>query len=64
MKKQCFACNVNISKDEIGLNQKLIGRNIEKYFCLECLSDYLEVTTDELVDKVQEFKEQGCMLFI
>lgn len=60
----CFACGkAKLSKTEIGLNKKLLGRTVKKYFCLECLSDYLEITTDELLAKVEEFKEQGCKLF-
>jgi len=30
---------------------------------LICLADYLEVTPNELLDKVEEFKQQGCSLF-
>jgi len=61
--KKCFVCNSNVMNDIVALNKKLIGRNVEKICCLDCLSDYLEVTPDELLDKVQEFKEQGCSLF-
>jgi len=63
--KDCYACGKEeISKNEIGLNKKLLGRNIIKYFCIDCLASYLEITTDELLDKVKEFKSQGCKLFI
>jgi len=61
--KQCFVCNSNVIKDIESLNKKLIGRKIEKFFCLSCLAEYLEVTPEKLLDKVQEFKDQGCSLF-
>lgn len=32
-------------------------------FCLSCLAEQLEVTEEELVDKINEFKEEGCKLF-
>lgn len=63
-KKVCFVCDKdNLNKNEVGLNQKLLGRKVERFYCLDCLADYLEVTTDELLAKVEEFKEQGCKLF-
>jgi hypothetical protein len=52
-----------VPKDIFGLNKKLLGCNVEKFFCLICLADYLEVTPNELLDKVEEFKQQGCSLF-
>lgn len=65
MKKQtCKLCYKSpLSKDEIGINKKMLGNNVNSFFCLECLSDYLECTKEELLDKIQEFKEEGCTLF-
>lgn len=60
----CFVCGKKqLSKDEIGLNMKMLGRKVNQFFCFECLSEYLEVTKEELLAKVEEFKEQGCTLF-
>ena len=62
--KTCYVCGKNpLSKDEIGLTKKLIFEKTQKYYCLDCLADYLEVTTDELSAKIDEFKEEGCRLF-
>ena len=66
MKKQsekCFVCNSNVVSDIEALNKKLFGRKVEKFFCLVCLAEYLEVTSEELLDRIQDFKEQGCSLF-
>ena len=52
-----------MSKDEIGLNKKLLGRKIVRFYCLSCLANYLEITPEELLAKVEEFKMQGCELF-
>ena len=63
-KKNCYVCGEKIlDKDEIGLNKKLLGRKIARFYCLNCLAEYLEVTPDELLAKVEEFKAQGCKLF-
>ncbi len=62
--KKCYVCGKKcLTRNEIGLNKKLLGRNIDKFFCIECLADYLEVTVDELLDRIEEFKSQGCTLF-
>lgn len=60
----CFACGKKpLSKDEVGINKKMLGREIKQFCCLDCFAEYLGVTTDELLAKIEEFKEQGCTLF-
>ena len=60
----CDICGKkNLSKDEIGLNKKMLGRDIKQFHCLDCFAEYLGVTTEELLAKIEEFKEQGCLLF-
>ena len=61
MCKLCF--KTPLSKDEIGINKKLLGNNVDSFFCLNCLADYLECTEEELLDKISEFKDEGCTLF-
>lgn len=31
---------------------------------MDCLAEYLGVTVEDLMDKIEEFKEQGCKLFV
>lgn len=60
----CTACGKsNLEKDTIGINKKLLGSDIVYFFCMECLAEYLSVTVDDLYEKIEEFKEQGCTLF-
>lgn len=62
--KNCYVCGKNpLSKDEVGLTKKLISKKSPTFYCLSCLADYLEVTPEELLAKVEEFKEEGCALF-
>ena len=62
--KTCYVCGKeNLSKDEIGLTKKLIDKKTMNFYCIDCLAEYLEVTTEELLDKIEEFKEEGCSLF-
>lgn len=63
-RKTCYVCGKSpLSKDEIGLTKKLIDKKTINFYCIDCLAEYLEVTTEELLDKIEEFKEEGCTLF-
>lgn len=63
-KKNCYICGKEaLSKNEVGLTQKLIDRGSKRFYCLDCLAEYLEVDTEFLLTKIEEFKEQGCKLF-
>lgn len=61
--KKCYICGNKISKNEIGLTKKLIKKDTNQYYCLSCLAEQLEVSTEELEDKIEEFKDEGCKLF-
>ena len=61
---ECYVCGKSpLSKNEIGLTKKLLGKKAEKFYCIDCLAERLEVTTDELLAKIEEFKSEGCKLF-
>lgn len=62
--KSCYVCGKNpLNKDEIGLTKKLIDKKSAIFYCISCLADYLEVTSEELLAKLEEFKDEGCILF-
>lgn len=62
--KKCYVCGKkHLSKDEVGLTKKLIDKKTTIFYCFSCLAEQLEVTEDELLAKVQEFKDEGCILF-
>jgi len=54
----CHLCGNKLQKDHIALNKKLLSRNINKYFCLNCAADYIGSTVDDLLVKIEEFKEK------
>lgn len=63
-KKNCYVCGKEaLSKNEIGLTKKLLDKKANRFYCLNCLADYLEVDAAFLLAKVEEFQEQGCRLF-
>ncbi|MCD8049831.1 MAG: hypothetical protein LUG52_09645 [Clostridia bacterium] len=63
--KKCYVCGKTpLTKDEIGITKKIIDKNTRLFYCLPCLAEYLEVTEEELLAKIEEFKEEGCKLFM
>ena len=63
--KECQYCYSELSRDEIGLNKKLFDAETKrgKYSCVQCMSEILEVSIDDLYAKIEEFKAEGCKLF-
>ena len=63
-KKICCDCGKTVKKDEVALTQKLIDPDAEEFYCLPCMAEYIGCTEEDLKVKIQEFKEQGCTLFL
>jgi hypothetical protein len=61
--ERCFGCGCEVDHDAAGLNKKLLGENVSKFFCLPCLAENLGVSVEDLLAKIEEFKAQGCKLF-
>lgn len=62
--EKCYVCGKeNLSKNEVGIVKKMIDKKSTVFYCLPCLAEYFEVTEDELIAKIEEFKEEGCTLF-
>ena len=66
MKKKaiCVDCGKPITKDEVALSRKLIDPDTEDLYCLSCMAENFGCTEEDLEIKIQEFKEQGCTLFL
>lgn len=63
-KRSCIACGKSpLEKNEVGICKKLLGEKTEAFYCLPCLADFLEVEEQDILDKIEEFKEEGCKLF-
>lgn len=59
--KSCY--KAPLTKDETGLCIKLLGDDDDGYLCIDCLAAYLDCTIEDLQEKVEEFKDEGCELF-
>lgn len=60
----CISCHKRISeRDVLAVNMKLMGEEVWQFYCLDCLASMLDCTVQDILDKVEEFKSQGCKLF-
>lgn len=66
MAETCCCCcsKVNLSRNEVGITKKLLGEKSTQFYCLSCLANYLGASEQDILDKIQEFKENGCKLFV
>ncbi|MDR0751894.1 MAG: hypothetical protein LBF12_04855 [Christensenellaceae bacterium] len=64
--KRCVHCahctKQNLTKSEIAMSKKYLGRSSKTLLCIDCLANFLEVTSEELIAKIEEFKG-NCKLF-
>jgi len=61
--KICKKCGSKLKKDWIALNKKFFGRTVNEFVCISCMAEGLGWTVEDLEDKIEEFKEDGCDLF-
>ena len=62
--KECYCCNIALPKDDIALCRKLLGKTTECFFCREHLAEKLKISVEILDAKVEQYKEEGCTLFL
>lgn len=66
MKKitKCATCGKSpLDKNTVGINKKLRGAKISDLFCMECLAENIGCEVQDIIDKIEEFKNEGCKLF-
>ena len=51
------------AKIPLASTKNFLGEDIENFYCMDCLAEYLGCTVEELLEKIEEFKEEGCKLF-
>lgn len=60
----CIQCGRQLSYNEIGAHKKFINRGSREFLCIRCLAARLDVTEEDINRKIEEFKLQGCTLFV
>lgn len=59
----CIICGADVEKLSKALCMKIIDKNTKRFYCLNCLSEYLDTSKEDLIDLAEEFKNEGCTLF-
>lgn len=60
----CIKCGCQLIPDDIGLTKKLINRGATEFMCKKCLAEKFSCTTELLDKKIEQFRKQGCSLFV
>lgn len=61
---RCMKCGRVLTLDEAAIHKKMINRGATEYFCLTCLAEYTESTEEQLQERIEHFRKQGCLLFL
>lgn len=62
--EKCYYCKEELIKDDVALCKKMLGRGIKQFFCRDHLAEVLDTDVESLSLKVEQFKEEGCTLFL
>ncbi len=62
--EKCLQCGSELTYNEIGAYKKLVNRGSRRFLCKSCLAAKLDVTTDDIDRMIEQFKRQGCTLFV
>lgn len=57
-KRICCECKIALKKEEVALSKKLIDVDTEDFYCLDCLADYLECSTEDLKSRFENLKNK------
>lgn len=62
--QRCHRCGREpLSRDEIGLNRKVVNRATERFLCLACLAAEFGEKPEALLAYADRLRAQGCTLF-
>lgn len=60
----CVKCGKTLTYNEIGAYRKFVNRGGKDFLCKECLAKRLGISLERIDQKIEEFKLQGCTLFV
>lgn len=63
--RRCRFCGEPVDKDTAALNKKLVNRSMptDSMVCIQCMAETLGCEAEDLRDKIEEYKSEGCILF-
>lgn len=62
--KKCNVCNKNVNATDLAaMNLKLLGEDTKSFYCQKHLCEKMNLNENDYMNYIQEFKNQGCVLF-
>ncbi|MBQ8634059.1 MAG: hypothetical protein IJ420_10700 [Lachnospiraceae bacterium] len=62
--KTCKECGAELLADDIAIHRKLVLRNAEEFFCIDCLAGRLGCLREDIERLIQYYRDSGeCTLF-
>lgn len=61
---ECVECKKELTYNEMGLSKKLLGRGTKTFYCKKCLAKKIDVSEERLNEKMKQFIQAGCTLFV
>ena len=62
--QKCMQCERPLDCNDIGAYKKFINRGAREFMCKSCLAAKLNISEDAIDRKIEQFKRQGCVLFV
>lgn len=60
----CMQCEKELTYNDVGAYKKFVNRGAKQFLCKKCLAQKLEIPTEFIDEKIEQFKSQGCLLFV
>lgn len=60
----CMQCGKALTFNEVGAYKKFVNRGSTSFLCKACLAAKLNLTVEDIDRKIEQFKAQGCTLFV
>ena len=64
MDNGCMQCGKALTYNEVGAYKKFVNRGSTRFLCKACLAAKLDITVEDIDRKIEQFKLQGCTLFV
>lgn len=61
---QCMACRKELTQLDENAYRKFVNRGAGRFLCKSCLAEKLGVEEKLLDEKIEQFRRQGCSLFV
>ena len=60
----CIKCGAALGGDDISIYRKLVTRNADEFYCIDCLAQYYNTTREVIEERIAYYRKSGeCTLF-